>query len=96
MAYKYHGIFRLIDECCAIKDDTEFLTSLKKIYPKELELKVEHQGSYASFLDLELKIDNSIFVYKLFYKRDKFPFFIFRVSILSSNIRSRIFFSELL
>ena len=39
-------------------DDNEFLTSFKNIYPKELDLKVERQGNHASFLDLEIKIED--------------------------------------
>ena len=54
-AFEFHGVFRLIDELCAINDDNEFLTSLKNIYPKELKLKIEHQGNIASFLDLDNK-----------------------------------------
>ena len=41
-----------------INDDNEFLTSFKNIYPKELDLKVEHQGNHASFLDLDIKIED--------------------------------------
>ena len=33
-------------------DDIEFLISFKNIYPKELDLKVESQGTHVSFLDL--------------------------------------------
>ena len=43
---------------CAINDDNEFLTSFKNICPKELDLKVEHQGHHASFLDLDIKIED--------------------------------------
>ena len=46
-----------------------FLTSFKKIYPNELELKVENQGNHASFLDLDIEIKDSVFVRKLFDKR---------------------------
>ena len=61
-AYKYHGISRFIDDdLCAINDDNEFLTSFTNICSKELELKVEHQGNHASFLDLDIKIEDSAF-----------------------------------
>ena len=30
----------------------------KNIYPKELDLKVKRQGKYASFLDLDIKIED--------------------------------------
>ena len=81
-------------------DDNEFLTSFKNIYPKELDLKVERQGNHVSFLDLDIKVEDSIFVYKPFDKRDKFSLFIVRIPHLSSNIPSTIssgsIFSELL
>ena len=35
-------------------DCNEFLTSFKKIYSKELELKVEHQFNHASCLHLDI------------------------------------------
>ena len=75
-AYNYHGVSWLIHDLCTINDGNEFLTSFKNISPKELELKVEHQRNHDSFLDLDIKIEYCVFVYKLFDKRDKFPFFI--------------------
>ena len=49
----------------------------KDIYPNELELKVELSGSHASFLNLDITIKEGLFVYKLFDKRDAFPFLSF-------------------
>ena len=99
-AFKYHGTGRFIDDLCAINDGHEFSKSFRNIYPKELELKIEHQGTHATFLDLDITIKDNIFIYKLFDKRDAFPFFIVRMPHLSSNIPSSIFygsfFSELL
>ena len=46
------------------------------VYPKQLELKLEHQEEHAKFLGLGITIEGNIFVYKLLYKWDKFPFFI--------------------
>ena len=81
-------------------DDNEFLTSFKNICPKELDLKVERQENHVSFSDLEIKVGDSVFVYKPFNKRDKFSLFIVRIPHLSSNIPSTIssgsIFSELL
>ena len=68
----------------------EFLTSFKNTYPKELDLKVKHQGNHVSFLDLDIKLEDSIFVYKPFDERDKFLLFIVRMPHLSSNIPSTI------
>ena len=94
-AYKYHGTSRFIDDLCAINDGNEFSKSYKNIYPKELELKLEHHGKHATFLDLDIKIEHGIFIYKLFDKRDKFPFFIVRMPHLQSNIPSSIFYGSI-
>ena len=81
-------------------DDNEFLTSFKNIYPKELDLKVERQGNHVSFLDFDIKVEDSVVAYKPFDKRDKFSLFIVRMPHLSRNtlstISSRSIFSELL
>ena len=45
-------------DLCAINNDNEFLRSFKNIYPKELDIKLERQGNHASFLDLEIKIED--------------------------------------
>ena len=81
-------------------DDNEFLTSFRNIYPKELDLKVECQGNHVSFLDLDIKVEDSVFVYKPLDKMNKFSLFIVRMPHLSTNIPSTIcsgsIFSELL
>ena len=81
---------------CIVKDGNELLASFQNIYPKELkELKVEHQGNYALFLDFDIKLEHSIFLYKLVEKRDKFPFFFVRMPHMSSNIPSSIFYGSI-
>jgi len=99
-AYNFHSVGRFIDDLCAINDRDEFLSCFKDIYPPELELKVEHHGTHATFLDLDITVKDGKFVYKLFDKRDAFPFFIVRMPHLSSNIPSTTFygaiFSEIL
>ena len=42
-------------------------------YPGELETKLEQSGGHACFLDLVIKIEDGVFAYKLFDKRDTFP-----------------------
>ena len=69
-------------------DDNEFLTSFENVYPKELDLKVERRRNRASFLDLDIKVGDSVFVYKPFDKRDEFLLIIVRMPHLSSNIPS--------
>lgn len=63
-------------------------------------MKIEHNGNHATFLDLEINIVDGVFVYKLYDKRDDFPFFIIRMPHLCSDIPSYIFYgtfiSELL
>ena len=71
-------------------DENEFLTSFKIMYPKELDLKSEHQGDHVSFLDPDIKVEDSVFVYKSFDKRDKFSLFIVRMPHLLSNIPTMI------
>ena len=71
-----YGVSRFIDDLCVINDGCKFAASFKNICHKELELKIKHQGIYASFLDFDIKIKDSIFLEKLFDKRDKVPFFI--------------------
>ena len=91
-ASKFHGVFRFIDDLCALNDSEEFSNCHQEIYPPVLELKKEHHGNHATFLDLDISAENGLFVYKLFDKRDAFPFFIVRMPYLSSNIPSFIFY----
>ena len=90
-AYKFHGTSRFVDDLCTINDDGEFSSSYKYICLKQLELKLEHQGEHATFLDLDTTIEDSIFAYKLSDKRDKFPFFIVCMSYFASNIHHQYF-----
>ena len=94
--YKFHSTKRFIDDLIAINDGGEFGKSFKEIYPVELELKVEHQGSHATFLDLDITISQGKFIYKLFDKRDNFNFFIVRMPNLTSNIPSTVFYGSIL
>ena len=94
-ARHFHSTKRFIDDLCAINDGGKFGNSFVDIYPQELDLKLEHSGSHASFLNLDITIKNKKFVYKLFDKRDSFPFSIVRMPYLSSNIPQNIFYSSL-
>ena len=95
-ARKFHGCSRFIDDMCCLNDGSEFGKSYKDIYPESLILKCEHQGTHATFLDIDITIADGIFVYKLFDKRDEFPFFIVRMPHISSNIPSYIFYGTVL
>ena len=95
-ALKFKNASRFIDDECNLNDGGEFAKSFENIYPKELKLKCEHQGSHATFLDLDIEIKDGVFHYKLFDKRDNFNFFIVRMPDLSSNIPSYIFYGSIL
>ena len=94
-ARHFHSTKRFIDDLCALNDGGEFGRVYKDIYPNELELKVEHSGSHASFLNLDITIKEGLFIYKLFDKRDAFPFSIVRMPYVSSNIPENIFYSAM-
>ena len=96
IARKFHTTDRFIDDLCALNDGGEFGKQHKNIYSPEMELKQEHQGLHATFLDLEANVINNIFVYKLYDKRDAFPFSIVRMPYLSSNIPYNIFYNTIL
>ena len=66
------------------------------IYPPEHELNCEHQGTHATFLDLDINVVDNIFVYKLFDKRDEFPFSIIRMPDRSSNIPRFVFYGTIM
>ncbi len=95
-AMKFRNATRFIDDECNLNDGGEFGRSFHHIYPNDLELKCEHQGSHATFLDLEINISDGIFVYKLFDKRDNFPFRIVRMPELSGNIPSHVFYGSVM
>ena len=66
---------------CAMNDNGTFSKSFNCIYPGELETKLEQSGEHTCFLDLVIKIEDGVFTYKLFDKRDKFPSTIFCCSL---------------
>ena len=43
-----------------------------EIYPNQLKLKLEHQSEHVTFLDFDTTIEDNLFVYKLFDKKEKF------------------------
>lgn len=73
-AYRYYGTSKFIEDLCAVNNNAEFLSCFRKIYPKKLELKVEHQRNHQTFLDLDITIQNGVFVYKRFDKEINFHF----------------------
>ena len=63
-ARKLNLIKRFLDDLCAINDDGEFGRIYRDIYPPELELKLEHSGNHATFLNLSITVTADKFVYK--------------------------------
>ena len=94
-ARKFHGCSRFIDDLVCLNDGNKFSNSFEEIYPSDLELKCEHSGNHATFLDLDIKIEDDKFVYKLYDKRDEFPFFVVRMPDRRSNIPSYIFYGTI-
>ena len=93
---KFRYATRFIDDECNLNDGGEFGRSFPEIYPSNLQLKCEHQGSHATILDLVVTIVDGLFIYKLFDKRDNFPFFIVRMPDLSGNIPSHVFYGSVM
>jgi len=93
--FKFKYCSRFIDDACNLNDAGEFASSYKEIYPPELDLKCEHSGFHATFLELDITIKNDQFIYKLFDKRDEFPFEIVRMPDNNGNIPSHIFYGSI-
>ena len=66
----------------------------RKVYAKELELRVEHQEKIMSCLDLDKSMKDAIFVYELHGEKARFTFFIVCMTHLSCNIPSSIFLTH--
>ena len=94
-ARHFHSTKRFIDDLCALNDGNQFERVHRDIYPEELELKKEHSGNHGTFLNLDITIEDGRFVYKLYDKRDDFPFSIVRMPFIDSNIPQAIFYSAL-
>ena len=95
-ARRLFNTFRFIDDLTALNDQDEFARSFKEIYPAELTCNKENTGNTsATSLDLAINIIGDEFDYKLFDKRDAFPFFIVRFPYYSSNMPAKMFFSTI-
>ena len=89
--FKFKNYFQFIDDTCNINDDSELQRYYAEIYPKELEIDIGNR-----FLEIDITIKDDIFVYKLFDKRDDFPFFIVRMPDLGGNIPSHVFYGSVM
>lgn len=95
-ARRYKYAFRFIDDQCNLNDSSQFKNSCQSIYPSDLQVKCEHQGQHATFLELDISVKEGLFIYKLFDKRDDFPFFIVRMPDLSGNIPDHVFYGSVM
>lgn len=93
-ARKFSHTFRFIDDLFTINDGNEFCNHFKEIYPPELQLNPEHSGEEVNFLDIHISKDNGKLDYKLYDKRNSFPFSIVRLPFVSSNIPSSMFYAS--
>ena len=59
-------------------------------------MKCGHEGSYATFLELDIRIVDGKFIYKLFDKRNDFPFFIVRMPDYTGNIPFHVFYGSVM
>ena len=79
-----------------INDVGGFENNFKNIYPEELKLNKEYSDNLeASFLDLQIKIENGKFNFGIFDKRDNFLFTITRMPYKYSNLPSNMFYSAI-
>ena len=85
-ACRFHATKRFIDDLGTLNDAGAFNDVYKDIYSPELQLKVEHSSTHATFLKLYITAKYREFIYKLFDKRDAFPFLIVRMPFYSALV----------
>ena len=86
---RFHSTFLLIGDLSPLNVGGEFGKAFFEIYPAELELKVEHNDSHATFLSLDISIDKRKF---MFDKRYAFNLHIVRIPSITSNFLPSISF----
>jgi len=70
----FYTSFRYLDDLCSL-DNSLFHTYIKNIYPKELILlQSNNSDDKATFLDLDVQINNLHCTLKIYDKRDDFDF----------------------
>ena len=88
LARRFNHSTRYIDDLLTINNDDLMKQYMNEIYPEELELKHENPDNdqNASYLDLNIDIENKEIVISLYDKRDDFSFKIVYFPNLSGNI----------
>lgn len=85
--YRFRKVNRYLDDLIIINGGDVMERYSSDIYPSELILKLENTNDQAcTFLDLFLNVDNEKIKYKLYDKRDDFPFEIVNYPNLQGNI----------
>ena len=83
---KFNTSFRYLDDLCSL-DNSLFHTYIKNIYPKELILlQSNNSDDKATFLELDVQINNLHCTIKIYDKRDDFDFNIVNFLHLDGNI----------
>ena len=57
-----HATKRFIDDLGILNDGGVFNDVFTDIYPLELQLKVEHSGTHATFLNLDITVNDGLFI----------------------------------
>ena len=76
-ARHFHASKHFIDDLDTLNGGGVFNDIYKDIYSSVLQLKVEHSGTHATFLNLDINAKDEVFNYKLFDKGDAFFFLSF-------------------
>ena len=84
---KFNHTFRYIDDLGVINNN-KFYDEVSKIYPNTLKLTRQNNDGddTAQYMDLDIKIVNNEFRFKVYDKRDNFNFVINSFPYLSANI----------
>ena len=65
-----HASKRFIDDLGTLNDGGVLNDVYKDIYLPESQLKIEHCGAHATFLNTDITVKDGVFVYRLFDKHD--------------------------
>ena len=94
-ALHFHGTKSFIHALGTLNNVGVFNDVYKEIYLIELQLKIEHFVTHATFLNLDITVKDGVLIYKLLDKRDTFPFFIVIMPYMDNNISKSIFHTAL-
>ena len=94
-ASRFRATKYFVDDLGNLNHRGVFNDVYKDIHPPGLQMKVEHSGAHATFLNLDITTKDEVFIYKFFDKCDAFPFFIVCIPCIDINIPKLIFYSAL-